>query len=82
MSSYEVTITLPLYLIRVADAHDDLPPPPAGHLLCQGLGAAGAVQASPSPLQAVCQSCRVCGNNLVTFNLINFMLNLINIILS
>ena len=56
-------------------AHADLPPAPAGHLLCPRLGAARAVQASPSPLQAVCPGCRVCGNNLDKFYLINVMLD-------
>ena len=51
-------------LSRVGGAHADLPPAPAGHLLCPGLGAARAVQASSSPVQGVCQRSRVCGNNI------------------
>ena len=64
-----------LSLVRVAGAHDDLPPPPAGHMLRQGLGGARAVQASPPLLQAVCPGCRVCGDNLDKFYLINVMLD-------
>ena len=53
-----------IIIVRVAGPHAELPPPPAGHLLGQGLGEARTVPASPPHVQGVCQRRGVRGNNI------------------